>query len=218
MIKLLTALFIFCLLGIYGFVQTGIYNVAATVEDGPLVTWLLHTTMEKSVERRAQNIEVPDINNNELIMAGMSDYVGMCAQCHGEPDKPSSILAQGLNPTPPDLEYLTGAGTAAEMFWTIKNGIRMTGMAAFGKTHADDEIWPVVAFLQSAKNITSAEYNRMKIEAESYGHHKAESSMDNAENGQHHSEGDNAVLENNAQVPVVPPSLQEAENHSNHSH
>ena len=45
--------------------------------------------MEKSVERRAQSIEVPDINKNKIILAGMSDYVKMCAQCHGEPDKPS---------------------------------------------------------------------------------------------------------------------------------
>ena len=118
--------------------------------------------MEKSVERRAQNIKVPDINKNEMILAGMSDYVKMCAQCHGEPDKPSGILTQGLNPAPPDLEHLTEAGSAAEMFWIINNGIRMTGMPAFGNTHQADEIWPVVAFLQSAKGITSIEFKRMK--------------------------------------------------------
>ena len=180
-----------CLVGVYIFVQSGIFNVAATIKDGPVITWLLHTTMEKSVERRAQNIEVPDINNDEMILAGLSDYVSMCAQCHGEPDKPSSILAQGLNPAPPDLEHLTEGGTAAEMFWVINNGIRMTGMAAFGKTHEADEIWPVVAFLQSAKDITSSEYNQMKKEAEAYGHHEAESRMGDSGNGQHHPDGAN---------------------------
>jgi len=201
MIKLLTISIVVCLVGVYGFIQSGIYNVAATVKDGPLITWILHTTMEKSVERRAQNIEVPDITNDEIIFAGLSDYAGMCAQCHGEPDKPSGILTQGLNPTPPDLEHLTEAGSAAEMFWTIQNGIRMTGMPAFGKTHQPDEIWPVVAFLQSAKNITSAEYNKMKNKSKSYGHHKTESSMDDKGNGSDHSEADASNEGHGADTP-----------------
>lgn len=183
------------LVGVYGFVQSGIFNVAATNKDGPIITWLLHTTMEKSVERRAQNIEVPDINKNEMILAGLSDYVEMCAQCHGEPDKPSSILRQGLNPAPPDLEHLTEARTAAEMFWIINNGIRMTGMPAFGKTHQENEIWPVVAFLQSAKGITSTEYRLMKNEAESYGHHKSTSHVNEQGDDQHHPNESNDVHE-----------------------
>jgi mono/diheme cytochrome c family protein len=218
MIRLLTILIVVCLVGVYGFVQSGVYNVAATVEDGPLVTWILHTTMEKSVEKRAQNIEVPDITNDEIIFAGLSDYASMCAQCHGEPGKPAGIVTQGLNPTPPDLEHLLEAGTAAEMFWIINNGIRMTGMPAFGKTHQADEIWPVVAFLQSTKNITTSDYNKMKIKAESYGHHKTESSMGDEESEEHHAEGENAVLDNNDQIPKVPSPLQEAEGHGNHSH
>ena len=193
--KLLKCLAILCttgLVGVYGFVQSGIFNVAATNKDGPIITWLLHTTMEKSVERRAQNIEVPDINKNEMILAGLSDYVEMCAQCHGEPDKPSSILRQGLNPAPPDLEHLTEAGTAAEMFWIINNGIRMTGMPAFGKTHQANEIWPVVAFLQSARDLTSTDYNRIKEKAQDYGHHGPESDAhDDSNSGHDHGEDGN---------------------------
>jgi cbb3-type cytochrome c oxidase subunit III len=181
--------------------------------------------MEKSVKRRAQNIEVPDINKNEMILVGLSDYVVMCAQCHGESDKPAGILTQGLNPTPPDLEHLDEVGTVAEMFWNINNGIRMTGMSAFGKTHQADDIWPVVSFLQSAKDITSTEYKRMKNEAEHYGHHKAESSMNDKGNGQQNSNDDNLVHEEQSvdTLPAIPsdqqtseiPSLhQEEEGHS----
>ncbi len=182
--KHLVILITICLVGVYGFVQSGIYNIAATVKDGPLITWLLHTTMEKSVERRAKDIEVPDIKNNEMILAGLSDYVKMCAQCHGEPGQQPSIIRQGLNPTPPDLEHLVEAGTAAEMFWIISNGIRMTGMPAFCKTHQADEIWPVVAFLQSAKGLSNSEFSRMKKEAKGYGHHGTESDMSDEGNDQ----------------------------------
>lgn len=171
---------------------------------------------------------MPDIKNNEMILAGLSDYVEMCAQCHGEPDKPSSILTQGLNPTPPDLEHLTEDGSAAEMFWVINNGIRMTGMPAFGKSHQADEIWPVVAFLQSAKDITSSEYSKMKKEAETYGHHKTEPSVDDKGNGQHHAEGTNddhndheidtfSINSRDDEILEIPSLKQKDENH-NHQH
>jgi len=230
LLKYLAILITICLVGVYSFVQSGIFDVAATNKDGSVITWLLHTTMEKSVERRAQNIEVPDINNNEMILAGLSDYVEMCAQCHGEPDQPSGILTKGLNPAPPDLEHLTEGGTAAEMFWVINNGIRMTGMPAFGKTHQADEIWPVVSFLQSAKDFTSSEYNQMKKEAEAYGHHKAESSMDDEGNGQQNPDGANvdhnehdadtlSTISNDDKTSEIRSPNQEAKDHgSQHSH
>jgi len=228
LLKHLAILTTICLVGVYGFVQSGIFNVAATVKDGPLITWLLHTTMEKSVERRAQDIEVPNIDNNEMILAGMSDYVEMCAQCHGEPDEPSGILTQGLNPAPPDLEHLTEAGTAAEMFWIINNGIRMTGMPAFGNTHQADEIWPVVSFLQSARDITPSEFKRMKSAAENYGHHKSASHMNENSSHEHNHEEANVIHEghdddtastitNDGQVSDIPSSHKKEEQHG-HQH
>ena len=146
-LKLLTLLIVIGLVSVYGFVQSGIFNVSATINDGPVLTWLLHTTMEKSVEKRATDIEVPDLSPQDMILAGFSDYASMCAGCHGEPGKSPGIIKQGLNPAPPDLDHLAEEGTAAEMFWVISNGIRMTGMPAFGKSHQPEEIWPVVAFL-----------------------------------------------------------------------
>ena len=208
-LKILAMLITICLIGIYAFIQSGIFNVAATVEEGPIITWLLHTTMEKSVERRAQNIEVPNVNNSEMILAGLSDYVEMCAQCHGEPDKPSGILAQGLSPAPPDLERLAAAGTAAEMFWIINNGIRMTGMPAFGKTHKADEIWPVVSFLQSARGISTTEYIRMRNESENYGHHKSTSSMNEKGNDQHHPNEANIIHEDHDADSLLTKSIDE---------
>ena len=184
--------FIFIIIGLislYGYVQSGLFNVAATAKDGPLLSWLLHTTMEKSVQRQARDIAVPNLDDRALILAGVSDYVGMCAQCHGEPGQSPGILTQGLNPAPPDLAALAEHGTAAEQFWIIKNGIRMTGMPAFGKTHAPEAIWPVVAFLQSADNLTSADYAKLVVEAKGYGHHAPATTGDSQHDDSGHDHG-----------------------------
>lgn len=49
----------------------------------------------------------------------------------------------------------------AELYWVIKNGIKMTGMAAFGPTHSEDELWGIVAFLKRLPNLRPEEYRAM---------------------------------------------------------
>jgi mono/diheme cytochrome c family protein len=47
--------------------------------------------------------------------------------------------------------------TDGELFWVVQNGIRMTGMPAFGPTHKDEEIWKIVAFLRHLPALTPEE-------------------------------------------------------------
>ncbi len=71
----------------------------------------------------------------------------------------------GLNPDPPDLAH-EGAEQAPErLFWVLKNGIKMTGMPAFGMTHTDDQIWAIVAFLKQLPRLNPQQYAAMLKEA-----------------------------------------------------
>jgi mono/diheme cytochrome c family protein len=55
----------------------------------------------------------------------------------------------------------------AELFWIVKNGLKMTGMPSFGKTHTEKQIWGIVAFLRRLPNLSPEEYAAMvKPEAE----------------------------------------------------
>jgi mono/diheme cytochrome c family protein len=47
------------------------------------------------------------------------------------------------------------------MFWVIKNGIKMTGMADFGKSLTDQQIWDIAAFLQKDRGITASDYAKL---------------------------------------------------------
>jgi len=57
------------------------------------------------------------------------------------------------------------------LYWVVKNGIKMTGMPAFGPTHDEDELWTIVAFLKHMSNMQAKEYEAMVREA---GQHKDE--------------------------------------------
>jgi hypothetical protein len=41
-----------------------------------------------------------------------------------------------------------GDGPALSFSWSLKHGIKMTGMASYGAVHKNDEIWNLVAFVQ----------------------------------------------------------------------
>jgi mono/diheme cytochrome c family protein len=52
------------------------------------------------------------------------------------------------------------------LFWIIKNGIKMSAMASYGKVHNDDEIWNVVAFVQRIPTIRPEEYEQLEKETQ----------------------------------------------------
>jgi hypothetical protein len=69
-----------------------------------------------------------------------------------------SKFSEGLNPGPPDLKDVAD-DPAEEIFWVIKNGIKMTGMPSFGKIEVPDpEIWSIVAFVKKLKTVSEEDY------------------------------------------------------------
>lgn len=142
------------------FIYSGIYNVSQTAEHNPLVRWAINTTKERSVHSRADDINVPSLNDTAMIQAGFVHYNTMCVACHGKPGSNLSELAKGLTPQPPQLFEHAGDEEAGELFWVIKNGIKFTAMPAFGPTHTDKDIWNIVAFLKSKSGMSAAEFSQ----------------------------------------------------------
>jgi mono/diheme cytochrome c family protein len=145
-----------------GVIYGGLIDVAATAsEPGPL-RWLLETTRERSISRRAEGIRVPDLSGDALVAAGASAFDDMCAGCHGAPGHEPFIAAEDMNPPPPHLDRGEASELgAAERFWVIKHGIRMTGMPAWGRTHSDQEIWSLVAFLGRLPGMDADTYRHL---------------------------------------------------------
>ncbi len=158
-------------LAVIGYAYSGLYDVSATSRHSSVVGWLLSTTSHASVERRASEVVVPDLRDEALILAGVNDFDSMCAGCHGAPGKNPEAMGQGLNPAAPDLSEEASELSAAELFWVTKNGIKMTGMPAWGVTHDDGSIWPVVAFMTRLPELDEAGYQQLLTDAAGHGHH-----------------------------------------------
>ena len=150
---------ILALLGALGFIYSGLYDVAALHPDNPVIAWALHKTSDQSVAMRIGSIEVPTgLDSAEVVQAGGKLFGENCVVCHGGPGLKPTDIAQGLNPPPVNLFNPRRHPRMNEMFWFIRNGVKMTAMPGFGKTHSDDDIWKLAAFLRTAPGMSSQDF------------------------------------------------------------
>ncbi len=148
------------------FAYSGVYDVAATHPENPVLAWFLSTTMDESVHRHARDVAVPSqLSDPELVRTGLDHYRDMCVECHGAPGVEPGALGKGLDPEPPELGEAVSEWTSAELFWIVKNGVRMSGMPAWGATHTDDQLWTIVAFLQQLPLLSPEAYQQLVQEA-----------------------------------------------------
>ena len=181
---LLLALLVFIgVAGLTGLIYSGLYPVGADDEHTAPVTWALTTLRERSIERAAKNIAVPDLSDPALLLMGGPDYNDMCAGCHLKPGTTSTDLSIGLYPAPPSLiSTLDEHGhdhsserdpeqAARRSYWIIKHGIKASGMPAWGPTHSDERIWAMVAFLEQLPTLNQLQYQILTTREEGDDHH-----------------------------------------------
>ena len=151
------------LVAVGGFVfATGRFNVAATAPPDitdKIAPWVL----EKALERRSREVTDPIAKDPGAVARGMTHYRENCLPCHGAPGVDPAEYQEGMNPVPPGIDAdVVQHDTDAELFWVVKNGIRMTGMPAFGVNHKDEEIRDIVAFVRHVRQLTDAERQALK--------------------------------------------------------
>ncbi|HWL80914.1 MAG TPA: cytochrome c [Roseomonas sp.] len=137
---------------------TGAYDVAATSPHTALGRWVLGTTMENSVARRAVGIVAPARFSEEQARLGAARYRESCVYCHGAPGQDPADWATGILPEPPYLPDVVGEWSDAQLFWIVKNGIKMSAMPAFGPHVSDQEIWGIVGFVKQLPSMSPEQY------------------------------------------------------------
>jgi cytochrome c553 len=143
------------------FIYSGFYNVSATAGHSKPVEQIFRTTMMRSVVSRARNVTpLPTFNSQDRMLAehAAGHYEMMCRTCHGAPGKKPDPWR--LYPPAPDLAdaLRVTKWSDAEVFWIIKNGIKDTGMSAYGASHDDDDLWALTAFVRQLQTITPEQY------------------------------------------------------------
>lgn len=132
------------------------------------------STLEEVVARRVRALAVPAAAKNaknpftatpEVMAEARSHFADHCAICHANDGSGQTPIGQNLYPKAPDMRLLeTQKLTDGELYYTIHNGIRLTGMPAWGESdpHRDHESWKLVLFIRRLPNLTPAELKEME--------------------------------------------------------
>jgi mono/diheme cytochrome c family protein len=142
------------------FVGSGIYNIGADDHHTKIVLAVIEQLRERSIAVRARAIDPPNLDDPTRIGAGAEHYAALCVGCHLAPGVTKSDIRAGLYPHPPNLAQ-EDTRDAQRAFWTIKHGIKMSAMPAWGKTLNDTEIWDLVAFVRQMPAITPETYQQL---------------------------------------------------------
>ena len=203
------SLVIIAVLGLVGgiaFSYSGLFDVSATVTDSAPVKWLLENTRKSSIARRAEDVQIRQLAELDQLGGAAKAYVEMCAGCHAAPGVNAFLGARDMNPPPPELSELSDQRSPEEIFWVIKNGIRMTGMPAWGRTHSDREIWELVSVIKAMPDLTDTQFIVLASSVEDDGH-----DHDHGSGGEH-------MMSHDAPAASQPGLLDSEENHEDHSH
>jgi len=138
----------------------GYFNVAASEPDPGIVKWALTKVRAASIDHHARLTAPGNLDDPEIVRAGARAFSERgCTNCHGAPGVNWQKFSEGLNPDPPDLKDIAHERQPAQLFWVVKNGIKMTAMPSFGAIGADDkEIWSIVAFIRKLPNVSEADF------------------------------------------------------------
>ena len=138
-------------LALLGFVHT---NADATPPDWE--TKIASSSLDAAMERHAPRVNNPVPPTDANIIDGMKLYTMNCAVCHGALDDKPSILAHSQYPPPPQLILEPPDDPEWHIFYTLRTGIRYTGMPAWNKALSEQDMWKVTAFLSRLDKLSPA--------------------------------------------------------------
>ena len=127
------------------------------------------SSLEKLVARAVRNLAIPSRARNqtnpwkatpETLQEAHDKFIDRCAVCHGFDGSGQTQVGRNLYPKPPDLRLpLTQNLSDGEIHYIIKNGVRLTGMPAWGSPHAeqDGDSWKFVLYIRHLRGLTPEE-------------------------------------------------------------
>jgi len=147
-------------------VALGIYDIAATEQHTRPVYALLEAGMRQSIRFHSRGIAAPRLDDPARVRDGRSLYSRNCSRCHGAPGVAPESFALGMTPSPANLAYAAREWPAEQLFWTLKRGLKMTGMPAWEFRLSDAEMWAIVAYLQVMPRESPQDYRAATSAAE----------------------------------------------------
>ena len=150
-------LIIFPVFGLIGAVL-GLIPTKATPRPPQWESQIATRALDASLEKRAKEVKNPVKPGDKVTLAaGAKLYEQQCSGCHGDAKGPSSWGTNDFYPRVPQFYQLKDNDlTPEEAYVAIHDGIRYSGMAAWGDQIPDSDIWKLANFVPTIKQVDTA--------------------------------------------------------------
>ncbi len=141
-------------------------GLSARDEPSSAEAFIARRLRRMAMPGRSRELKNPIQASPEVLSRAAAHFADHCASCHGNDGRGNTLIGRGLYPKPPDMvQPSTQDLTDGEIYYIIENGIRFTGMPAFGEQTGNDndlESWDLVHFIRHLPGMTSEEVEQMK--------------------------------------------------------
>ena len=119
-----------------------------------------HTAMPA----RARSLANPVPPTPEILAAARAHWADHCAACHANDGSGDVPMGKHMYPPAPDMRKpATQDLSDGELFFIIQNGVRLTGMSAWGGSAAEaQDSWKLVHFIRHLPSLTFEERKQME--------------------------------------------------------
>jgi len=130
------------------------------------------SSLEVALARRARSWLIPSSSRDQAnpisgspraVAEGRAHFADHCAACHANDGSGDTPIGRSLYPRAPDMRKApTQRLTDGELFYIIENGVRLTGMPAWGGGGNPEASWQLVHFIRHLPELTPEELAEMR--------------------------------------------------------
>ena len=140
-------------------------GLSTRVESSAIEELLARTMRWLATPSNVRSMTNPVEPTPEVLEDGLEHFADHCASCHANNGSGDTEMGRSLYPRAPDMRAApTQELSDGELFSIIENGIRLTGMPAWGTGTPEGQraSWALVHFIRRLPTLTEDEIARME--------------------------------------------------------
>ena len=149
----------------YVYIKTQTNGFSARAKPTALEAMAARTVRQLSLSAAVRDRQNPIPDAEQVRKEGLEHWADHCALCHANDGSGNTEMGRQMYPPAPDMrDRETQRLTDGELFYIIENGIRLTGMPAWGSGSERDQqdTWKLVRFIRHLPSLTAVELEQMK--------------------------------------------------------
>src|ERR1700689_5223013 len=120
-------------------------------------TTLANAAKDVVIPLEAGKMKNPLAETDEVASQGQAVFLESCALCHGADGRGQTSIGRNMSPPAADMHSPhVQHWSDGELFWIIRNGVRLTGMPSWQSSISENDTWKLARFIHSIPRLDAA--------------------------------------------------------------